>query len=122
MRWKSRSNTMAVSAIFAISLALVPGAWAKPRYKVIYTFKGGKDGRLPGAGLVFDNSGSLYGTTEGGGKGCSPAAGCGTVFKLTPRSGGGWSKSTLHYFSGNDGASPQASLVFRPIGRHIRND
>jgi len=102
---------MTLLAFLAISLVLMPGASAKPKYKVLYTFKGGKDGHLPIGGLVFDKAGHLYGTTAEGGRGCSPT-GCGTVFKLTPHSGGSWTKSVLHYFSGSDGAGPQASLAF----------
>jgi uncharacterized repeat protein (TIGR03803 family) len=37
------------------------------------------DGKYPYAGLVFDQNGNLYGTTEGGGAGKG-----GVVFKLTP--------------------------------------
>ncbi len=47
--------------------------------KVLYSFQGSPDGYYPTAGLVFDKSGNLYGTTELGG-----AFGDGTVFKLTP--------------------------------------
>lgn len=37
--------------------------------------------------------------------------GCGTVFKLTPAAGGGWSESVLYTFTGAaDGANPR-SLV-----------
>jgi uncharacterized repeat protein (TIGR03803 family) len=46
---------------------------------VLYSFKGGiSDGSIPGAGLIADSSGNLYGTTEFGG-----ASDAGTVFKLT---------------------------------------
>jgi uncharacterized repeat protein (TIGR03803 family) len=38
--------------------------WAET---VLYSFTNGSDGGGPGAGLIMDSSGSLYGTTEGGG-------------------------------------------------------
>jgi uncharacterized repeat protein (TIGR03803 family) len=43
----------------------------------LHTFTGGKDGMYPGAGLIADKKGRLYGTTYAGG-----AAGYGTVFRL----------------------------------------
>jgi uncharacterized repeat protein (TIGR03803 family) len=50
--------------------------------KVLYAFKGGSDGFFPVAGLI-DVQGTLYGTTEEGGGGCSTDDGCGTVFSIT---------------------------------------
>jgi uncharacterized repeat protein (TIGR03803 family) len=49
---------------------------------VLHNFGGApNDGGEPSAGLIFDNNGNLYGTTQlGGSGGCSQ--GCGTVFKL----------------------------------------
>ncbi len=53
-----------------------------------------------------DQQGNVYGTTSTGG-----AYGAGTVFELSP-SGGGWTKSTLHSFTGgSDGANPQQVLL-----------
>src|SRR5271169_2709560 len=37
------------------------------QYTVIYSFNGGADGANPWSGLLRDNSGNLYGTTEAGG-------------------------------------------------------
>jgi uncharacterized repeat protein (TIGR03803 family) len=72
------------------------------------------DGTNPAAGLLADDSGALYGTTELGGTGACPGfptAGCGVVFKLTP-SGSGYALSVLHSFqSGNDGWWPLAGLI-----------
>jgi uncharacterized repeat protein (TIGR03803 family) len=75
--------------------------------KVLYSFAGGSDGEEPRAGLIFDSSGNLYGTTQGGGNGT-----VGTVFKLSP-SGVNWTESVLWNFPHNgDGEQPAASLVF----------
>jgi uncharacterized repeat protein (TIGR03803 family) len=55
--------------------------------KVLYAFKGGKDGALPQTGLSNVN-GVLYGTTIFGGSGsCSGGGttGCGTIFRISPR-------------------------------------
>lgn len=44
-----------------------------------HSFGKGNDGASPYAGLIFDASGNLYGTTYEGG-----AYGGGTVFEITP--------------------------------------
>jgi uncharacterized repeat protein (TIGR03803 family) len=80
------------------------GVWTET---VIYSFKGGSDGYLPFAGLIFDSVGNLYGTTIGGG-----ANGCGTVFELTP-SNGVWTETVIYNFKGgSDGTVPYAGLIF----------
>jgi len=62
--------------------------------------------------LVFDAKGNLYGTTGQGG-----TANGGTVFQLTPRSGGGWTEAVLHRFSGgSDGYLPSSGLVLDNVG------
>jgi uncharacterized repeat protein (TIGR03803 family) len=61
----------------------------------LHSFVGGNDGGLTVAGVIFDASGALYGTTAQGG-----ASDRGTVFKLTPPAVGGaqWSNTVLHDF------------------------
>jgi len=74
---------------------------------VLHTFTGLSDGGAPTSGLIFDQAGNLYSTTYAGG-----AYSLGTAFELTP-SGAGWTESVLHDFAGgNDGANPEAGLVF----------
>lgn len=94
-------------------LVVAAGAWGQSKYDSLYRFKGRKDGSLPQAGVVFDKAGNLYGTTLEGG-----AHGYGTVFKLAPRSGGGWAVSVLHSFNNNgqDGSASYAGLVFDAQG------
>jgi hypothetical protein len=42
---------------------------------------------------------------------------CGTVFKLTPGSGGSWTEQQLHSFSADgDGFWPQSTLIFGADG------
>jgi uncharacterized repeat protein (TIGR03803 family) len=71
------------------------------------------DGEYPTGSLVFDGSGNLYGTTQGGGaytNGTERSGG--TVFKLTA-SGTTFTESVLHSFgNGTDGASPRCNLIF----------
>ena len=71
---------------------------------ILFTFPAqGSYGLIPVAGLIFDNSGNLYGATT-----TDPS-----VFKLTP-SGGSWSISLLHSFTSNNG--PYASLLMDAAG------
>lgn len=52
---------------------------------IVYEFTGGIEGSTPAAGVTFDSTGNIYGTTGGGGDlSCNNFnnAGCGTVFKL----------------------------------------
>jgi uncharacterized repeat protein (TIGR03803 family) len=86
---------------------------------VIYNFKGAdNDGGTPLAGLVRDSDGILYGTTSAGGTFTLYCAnGCGTVFKLTETSGGGWQEKVLYRFAGAlDGSEPQAPLILDSTG------
>ena len=72
------------------------------RQRVLYRFRGGKDGAAPAASLI-DVNGVLYGTTLAGG-----ANGRGTVFSLSTTAG----EHVLHSFGGaNDGVDPNASLI-----------
>jgi len=96
------------------------GAWTE---KVLYSFKGGKDGYVPDGDLVFDSAGNLYGATLfGGGKGTSCNSlyqYCGTVFELSPpqQKGGKWTEKVLHSFAGGtDGATPNGGLLLDSKG------
>jgi hypothetical protein len=68
---------------------LTPGTHGKWEEKVLRSFWyfSNKSGDRPYAGLVFDPTGNLYGTTgfrgSGSGAGCD-SIGCGTVFEITP--------------------------------------
>jgi uncharacterized repeat protein (TIGR03803 family) len=70
----------------------------------LYAFPNNSDGANPVGGLVFDQAGNLYGTTQIGGSG-----GGGTVFELSP-SGGGWNFTVLHSFSGQNGPSDTLAM------------
>jgi len=82
------------------------GSWTE---KVLHRFTGA-DGGNPESKvhLIFDDAGSLYGTTLNGG-----LYGCGVVFKLTPSSSDKWTRRVLHHFTGGkDGGNPYAGLIF----------
>ena len=100
-------------AIALTSLIGLPAA-AAPQETVLYSFSGGADGSHPEAGLVMDGNGALYETTWGAGGGTD-----GTVFMLAPPGPGrtGWSKTTLHRFTGgDDGSRPFAGLIMDASG------
>ena len=98
--------------VFELSPSSNGGLWTET---VLYTFCGDRkrgcpDGEEPAGGVIFDASGNLYGTTEGGGS-------HGTVFELSPNSGG-WTETVLYDFgTTNDGLGiPACALVFDSTG------
>jgi uncharacterized repeat protein (TIGR03803 family) len=93
-----------------IIFELSPGAGGKWTEAILYRFTGGTDGEFPGSPLTFDSAGNLYGVGSG-----SNNAGLGTVFQLSP-SGGSWTFSLLHAFTGLDGAFPGGGLIFDASG------
>jgi uncharacterized repeat protein (TIGR03803 family) len=95
-------------------LAQSSGKW---RETVIQSFTGRGDGATPVAGLTFDSTGNLYGTTQQGGDlGRCGGDGCGTVFKLVPNSNGGWNETVLHDFFDHPGDSPAGGVTFGAAG------
>ena len=92
---------------------LKPGANGHWSEKVLHNFDfNGKDGTGPLAGLIFDRSGNLYGTTQTGG-----STNNGTVFEMTPAKNGSWGEKVLYNFTGGlDGGLPNAGLVFDVTG------
>src|SRR5580698_9666351 len=85
--------------------------WAET---VLYAFQGGADGEEPfNAAMALGADGSLYGETLFGG-----ASGDGTVFRLSPPSGGGsWTETILYSFQGGtDGAVPESNILLSADG------
>jgi uncharacterized repeat protein (TIGR03803 family) len=97
---------------------LTPGAGGKWKEKLLYSFKGGGDGYYPQAGLIFDTSGNLYGTTFAGGASPFCSNGCGTVFQLAPGAHGTWAEKVVYSFNlyDTDGIGPVDSLIFDAKG------
>ena len=96
-----------VGAVFELTPPSTSGGnWTE---LILWSFGNVADGAYPYSPLTMDESGSLYGTTPGGG-----AYYQGTVFELTPpsASGGNWSESILWNFgNGTDGQLPLAGLI-----------
>ena len=75
------------------------GGWTA---EILFSF-GGKDGKQPGAGVVLDAAGNIYGTTVGGG-----ISKLGTVYELVSPTGKSkkYKEKVLWNFNGTDGARP----------------
>src|SRR5579864_731596 len=109
-------RTISIGLTCLILAMLATGAWAAPKYKVLYTFTGGSDGGSPVAGVVLDKAGNLYGTTYDGGV-AQCVNGCGVVFELTPSAGRGWKQSVLYSFGGGaDGGKPYGGVIMDGSG------
>jgi len=88
-------------------LSPTPNGWVQT---VLYSFTGGADGGEPYKGVSIDRQGNLYGTAVTGGSG-SCEGGCGVAYKLT-NSGGTWTQTVVHAFTGgDDGSGPGARVT-----------
>jgi uncharacterized repeat protein (TIGR03803 family) len=92
------SSTLSADSGTVFKLAL--GANGKWSDTILYNFcsqPGCADGSHPTTGVLFDQSGNLYGTTLNGGP-----SDAGVVFKLIPQGNGTWKESVLYEFQGYD--------------------
>ncbi len=84
------------------------GTWTET---ILYSFQGGNDAATPNSSLTFDAVGNLYGTAGGG------TYGQGTLFRVTPSSGGHWTESIVHTFTGGtDGGLPYGGVTIDASG------
>jgi uncharacterized repeat protein (TIGR03803 family) len=110
--FKGRLLCLFLPLVLLLAIQSRPAAAAE--YKVVHQFcsEGADclDGAVPGAALVRDAKGNLYGTTESGG-----AFGAGTVFRLQPKRDGKWKFDVLHDFCAQafciDGVLPTGSVI-----------
>jgi uncharacterized repeat protein (TIGR03803 family) len=110
---------LGVTAILATAFLFAPSGVRATMVKTLYSFctlQHCTDGENPRAGLIFDEAGNLYGTTNAGG-----ANGDGTVFVLLPNSTRSqWTYRVLHSFCAMrrcfDGVEPQAGLILDQNG------
>lgn len=92
------------------------GNWT---FSVAHTFDGlnGSLGEWPSGGLFLDQKGNFYGTTQTGGKSTACfGSGCGTIFELSPKAGGGFAFKLLFSFNGSDGWTPQGPVYLDSSG------
>ena len=110
------------SMLLLLVLGLMLGAASAQKETVLYSFcarNGCLDGEGPLAGVVFDQKGNLYGTTQyGGAYHGGEGYGAGVVFKLTPKG----KETVLHSLCSQggdnctDGANPFAGVVLDHSG------
>lgn len=115
--------------IFELSPPKIKGeSWTE---KVLHSFSSAGtwsaygDGAEPNGGVVLDDRGNLYGTTNFGGyaigkcNGGVGGTGCGTVFMLSPPRGNDtWVETILHRFvsAPDDGAGPESGVILDGYG------
>jgi uncharacterized repeat protein (TIGR03803 family) len=116
MRGQRISIGLRTTLVTFIVISLVTSTYAATE-QVLYSFDtNGTDGSEPYAGLIFDASGDLYGTTFEGG-----AYGAGTVFELIKPAtkGGNWTEQVLYSFGAytDDGTYPHTNLIFDAVDK-----
>jgi uncharacterized repeat protein (TIGR03803 family) len=99
-------------ATIGMLITLQVAAWASTE-TVAWNFGGSGDGTAPTGNLIADSAGNFYGVTSLGG-----AHNMGTVFELSPKSGGGWTETVLYSFGlqNGDGTQPTSGLVMDSKG------
>jgi uncharacterized repeat protein (TIGR03803 family) len=105
---------LAVIAVLAAGLGLSVGAFADDQETTLHPFQAGPNGYALEGKLIMDASGNLYGAALEGGlqQDC-----CGTIFKLSPKTGGGYTFTLLYTFpGGGNNYSPVGSLVMDSAG------
>jgi uncharacterized repeat protein (TIGR03803 family) len=95
-------------SLFTLSFALCLQIHAQSTETVLHAFTGPpNDGARPQGGVVFDQSGNLFGATSEGGNSRCTRTGCGTLYELSPDGSGSWAYATIYtYLGGADGADP----------------
>lgn len=78
---------------FGTVFQLSPGSNGKWTETILYNFTGDADGKYPMSTVTMDPNGNLFGTTE------AASTGSGTVYEVSPSSGG-WSEQTIYTFGG----------------------
>jgi uncharacterized repeat protein (TIGR03803 family) len=85
------------------------GTWTE---STAFSFGSASDEVFPLGDLVFDSAGNIFGTTGFGG-----SHGQGTVFELSPTTGGAWTLFTLYNFAGaGDGSFPGGGVTLDAAG------
>jgi uncharacterized repeat protein (TIGR03803 family) len=102
-------GNLGCGTIFKLTRQTSPGPWKET---VLHSFTELHDGGEPGAGLVFDSSGNLFGSADFGGNG-----NLGTVWELSPTAHGPWKLTQLYSFGdGTTGSRPNSGVIIDPSG------
>ncbi|HEX8816111.1 MAG TPA: choice-of-anchor tandem repeat GloVer-containing protein [Terriglobales bacterium] len=109
-----RPRRLVYSATTLMLFAITVSAFGAGKETILFSFNG-QDGYWPAGPLVFDTSGNLYGATPDGGSHSR-----GTVYKLSPASGGEWTQTVLYNFCQYklcpDGSGPIGGPAFDMAG------
>jgi uncharacterized repeat protein (TIGR03803 family) len=113
---KKFSASLITAFVILSGFMLAASTYAGAQETILHHYNtNNKDGLGPydNRSLVFDSAGNIYGTTNAGG-----AYDYGTVFELTPKTGGGWAEKVLYSFNfnGADAVYPYGGLVVDPAG------
>jgi uncharacterized repeat protein (TIGR03803 family) len=91
---------------------------ASGKETLLHSFAGyPSDGANPDSVLLFDSQGNLYGTTASGGNSEVCDGGCGTVFELSPKSGGRWEETVVYSFCSIENCADGEEPVSGPLVR-----
>lgn len=93
---------------------LTPSGGGQYTENILHSFGKDQDGAYPDAGMVFDSSGNLYGTTGTGGTGRGCDYGCGTAYQLVP-SAQGWAENVLVNFDLGSAGLAGAYFPYSPL-------
>ena len=110
-------NENAEGTVFKLAPPAQSGDPWKETLLHLFPRPGGIEGSGPEGGVIFDQSGNLYGTTfygAGNGRVCA-YRGCGSAFQLSPPTkGDAWKQTQLHAFEdGSGGSSPASALLLQ---------
>ncbi len=86
------------------------GTWTQT---ILHSFGIDNNGAKPSSNLLFDAQGNLWGTTSLGGllHDCLENYGCGTIFEMSPESGGSWSEKPVLAFNSKNGSPPNGLIL-----------
>ncbi len=120
--FKARSRGMRALWAFTVALTLAAAASTVAQaqtYSVLYSFAPGAHGADPWSGVVLDNAGNIYGTTDQGGDYGTQCTylGCGLVYEFSPAG----KETVLHKFTNtkSDGFWPTFGTVLRDASGDI---
>ncbi len=103
---KTSRTFLAAIAMAVITFSLAVSAQAQTE-TVLYNFGPGWAGNYPDGTVALDGAGNIFGSTQSG------ANCCGTVYELSPASGGGWTYKVLRGFGLNSYGAGVAPTLTR---------